>query len=130
MENINTYIRMHICNPVLRWLRQEDCYEFETSLSYINEYVPGQLGVHSKTCVRQKGKRGGGNHKFGLKILEFFFATEFFFFCVHMPCKPWHVCGGQKITYGVTSFLLPCRSQGSNSGHQALWQAPLLSEPC
>lgn len=42
---------------------------------------------------------------------------------------PWQACGSQKGTCGSCSLLLPCGTQGSNTGHQAWQQATLPAEP-
>lgn len=45
--------------------------------------VPGQLGVQSKTCVRQKGKGEGEITSLGLKFLSFSLLLNFFsFVCI------------------------------------------------
>lgn len=49
-------------------------------------------------------------------------------------CAPKHACGDKQTTYcgqltRVSFLLLSCRSQGSNSSSQALWQAPLTTKP-
>lgn len=38
---------------------------------------------------------------------------------VRTPTCLQHVCGRQRTTWGVISLLLPCGSQGLNTGRQA-----------
>lgn len=76
----------------------------------------------------QKGKKTGGLHKFGLKILEFFFATEFFFllctYAMQAVACVWRSENNLWSNFSPSAMQVPGVKLGSSSsvaGTLTLW---------
>lgn len=62
-------------------------------------------------------------------LIMFLFLIFYMYLLCMCTCVPWSICEGLRKLVGVSSLLLPCGSQGLNSGSQTWQQASSPADP-